>query len=282
MVKLIQQGSAYRTYSPEDCPYESIIVDVTHRCNMACRNCYIPNRTIPDLDAEWLSTIFAKLPRGKFIRLVGAEPTMRDDLPDLIRDIRAHKHHPILLTNGLKFVDRAYIRDLKKAGLQIVYLSMNGGFSDELYYSIDSMRCAKQKSLAFENLKAEHIFTSIGMIIVRGINEHAVGPLLDALHSARNVREFHLRSVGAIGRYMKTKSLDLDELLDVFSAASGIPAASIDARQRTASSHDFRFNRLRIQLTQWPDLGSVTRGRLTQDGMVAPAFEHQLENEGGY
>jgi hypothetical protein len=159
---------------------------------------------------------------------------------------------------------------------------MNGGFNDELYYSIDSMRCAKQKTLAFENLRAEHLFTSIGMIVVRGINESAVAPLWDASLSARNVREFHLRSVGAIGRYMETKSLDLDELLDVFCAAAGVPAASIDTRQRTASSHDFRFGRLRVQLTQWPDLGSLTRGRLTQDGMIAPAFEHKLENEWGY
>ncbi|HEY9403937.1 MAG TPA: radical SAM protein [Pyrinomonadaceae bacterium] len=282
MVTTIQQRTAYLTYSPEDCPFETIFVDVTHKCNMACLNCYIPNRTIPDLDAKWLSTIFARLPRGRYIRIVGAEPTMRDDLPDLIRDVRAHGHHPIVLTNGLKFVNRDYIRELKKAGLQIVYLSMNGGFSDELYYSIDSMRCAKQKTLAFENLKAEHMFTSIGMIIVRGINEHAVAPMLEAIRSARNVRELHLRSVGALGRYMNTKSLNLDELLDVFSAASGVPAASIDTRERTVSSHDFRFGRLRIQLTQWPDLGSLTRGRLTQDGMIAQAFEHTLENEGGY
>jgi molybdenum cofactor biosynthesis enzyme MoaA len=269
-------------YSPEDCPFETVIVDVTHRCNMACRNCYIPNRTIPDLDAQWLSSVFARLPKGRLVRLVGGEPTLRDDLPQLISEIRAHGHHPVLLTNGLKLADRDYVRELKKAGLQIAYLSMNGGFDDELYYKIDLMRCAERKEQAFDNLRAEHLFTSIGMIVVRGVNERAVPEMLEAINSARNVREFHLRSVGAIGRYMKTAPLTLDEMLAIFSKAVGRAADSFDRRERTATSHDFTFGRLRVQLTEWPDLGSETRGRLTPDGQVAQFFEHVIANEGGY
>jgi MoaA/NifB/PqqE/SkfB family radical SAM enzyme len=52
MVQAARSAEVARTFSPEECPYETVIVDVTHRCNMACANCYIPNRDIPDLDAE--------------------------------------------------------------------------------------------------------------------------------------------------------------------------------------------------------------------------------------
>lgn len=272
----------YAVYRPEDCPFETLFVDVTHRCNMACHNCYIPNRSIPDLDAEWLSDIFRRLPRGRYVRLVGAEPTLRPDLPRLVRDVRAHGHHPVVLTNGLKFVDRAYVRELKQAGMQIAYLSMNGGFDDDLYEAIDNMRCAERKAQAFDNLRAEHVFTALGLIVVRGLNERAVAELLAASASARNVRELHLRSVGPIGRYMKQAPLMLDELLDVFCEAAGTPASGLSRQVRTASSLDLGFGRLRVQLTQWPDLGSKTRGRLTPEGMVAAAFEHSIANEGGY
>src|SRR4051794_32654006 len=85
-----------RTYDPETSPYQTVIVDVTHRCNMTCANCYVPNREIPDLDARWLTSIFARLPKGTFIRLVGGEPTLRNDLPELIRSARSYGHHPVV------------------------------------------------------------------------------------------------------------------------------------------------------------------------------------------
>ena len=122
------------------------MVDVTHRCNMACRNCYLPNRDLPDLDTDWLVRILERLPRRTMIRLVGAEPTVRDDLPDIIHRVRAAGHTPILLSNGLKLRRRSYVRELKAAGLGSVYLSMNGGLDDDLYLAIDGMRCAAAKT----------------------------------------------------------------------------------------------------------------------------------------
>lgn len=249
---------------------------------MTCANCYVPNREIPDLDADWLISIFARLPRGRYVRFLGGEPTLRNDLPRLITEARAHGHHPIVVSNGLRFADRAYVRSLKDAGLQIAYLSFNGGFDDELYWAIDEMRCAAKKRLAFENLRAEHLYTSIGMIIVRGVNEHEVRPVLEAVKQSRNVREFHLRSIGAMGRHMDNPPLSLEELLNVFASAANIDPQSVDRREHTETSHDFRLGKLRVQLTVWPDLNSVTRGRLTPEGLIAPAMEHMIANEGGY
>lgn len=274
--------SVPQTFAPELCPYETVIIDVTHRCNMACANCYVPNREIPDLDAAWMSGIFARLPKGTFVRLVGGEPTLRNDLPELIRDIRGHGHHPVLVTNGLRLANRDYVRSLKEAGLRVAYLSFNGGFDDDLYEILDEMRCAERKLRAFENMRAEHLFTSIGMIVARGINEHEVARVLRAVMASRNVREFHLRAIGNMGRHMENAALSLDELLAVFADAADIDAASVDRRERTGSSHDFRHGRLRVQLTCWPDLGSTTRGRLTPEGTIAPFMEHVIANDGGY
>jgi len=104
---------------------------------------------------------------------------------------------------------------LKRAGTAIVYLSMNGGFDDDLYEVLDQMRCAEKKRRALANLSAENVFTSVGMIVVRGVNEREVAVLADDLRGRRNVRELHLRSVGEIGRHMETRPLTLDELAAV-------------------------------------------------------------------
>jgi len=282
MRQALESIEVERTFSPEECPYETVVVDVTHRCNMACANCYVPNRVIPDLDAAWLSSIFARLPRGRFVRLSGGEPTLRRDLPEILRDIRRHGHHALVLTNGLKFTERSYVRALKNAGMQIAYLSFSGGFDDDLYETIDEMRCAKEKRLAFENLRAEHIFTSIGMIVMRDLNEHEVKNVWTAIRKSRNVREFHLRSVGAMGRHANTDPLTLDEMLGLFCDAADADPSAIERHERTQTSHDFTFERTRIQLTVWPDLSSATRGRLTPEGMVAPFMEHVIANDGGY
>src|SRR4051812_26354568 len=97
-------------YAPEASPFQTVVVDITHRCNMACRNCYIPNRTIPDLDSQWLLSLMRRLPRGTFLRFIGAEPTLHPDLSMLIREARRMRLHPIVVTNGLRLSDRGYVR----------------------------------------------------------------------------------------------------------------------------------------------------------------------------
>ena len=44
----------YITLEPEDSIFDVLVADITHRCNMECANCYIPNREIPDMDISKL------------------------------------------------------------------------------------------------------------------------------------------------------------------------------------------------------------------------------------
>jgi molybdenum cofactor biosynthesis enzyme MoaA len=271
------------SYLPEDCPFETVIVDVTHRCNMACLNCYIPNRTIPDLDRTWLESIFARLPKGRFIRLVGAEPTMRRDLTDLVRDIRRNRHHPVLVTNGLKLADSAYVATLRASRLRTIYLSMNGGFDDDLYDAIDGMRCATAKGRALDNVCKAGFYVSVGMILVRGINEHYASEMIDRIRRTAGVRELHFRSVAELGRSIDRPPFSLHEMIELVCTAAGRDPRVVSLRYESGSAAEFDDSEnLRIHMTQWPDLGSTVRGRLTPEGRVEPFFEHVIANEGGY
>ena len=269
-------------FTPEQNPYRTVMVDVTHRCNMACRNCYIPNRDIPDMDANWMEQIIARFPKRAHIRLVGAEPTVRKDLPDLVQRVRRVGHVPILMTNGLKLANQRYVRTLKNAGLRTVYLSMNGGFDDDAYEAVDDLRCAKRKRQALDMLCAENMYVSLGVILVRGVNEHVWEPLYRYALEHHHVRELHLRSVGPIGRYMPGDAFQLEELITMFSERVGRDADWIASHRRHHHYVDFRVGNLKLQLTAWPDLGSTTRGRLAPDGTLQPAFEHVIANEGLY
>ncbi|MDQ3812757.1 MAG: radical SAM protein [Armatimonadota bacterium] len=271
-------------YLPEENPFETIFVDLTHRCNMRCRNCYIPNRDVPDLNKEWLFDILRRLPRRTRIRLVGAEPTMRADLPEIISRVRELRHWPMVLTNGLKLAHPDYVAELKRSGLHICYLSFNGGFHDEYYELIDDLACARKKRQALENLVAAHLYISLGMIIVPGINESAIGEVFRYALEHSPIREIHIRSVGALGRYLPGRAYSLQELVELFQEQTGGYLEPENACQVDASEYvcQYRRGRLKVQMTQWPDLGSRVRGRLALDGTIQPAFEHMMANEGGY
>jgi MoaA/NifB/PqqE/SkfB family radical SAM enzyme len=280
--QLAQRYSPTATrFRPENSPFTTLFADITHRCNMACRNCYIPVRDLPDLPVDWLYDILARLPRRTRIRLVGAEPTMREDLAEIIARVRALGHLPVILTNGLKLGRLSYVERLKAAGLRTVYLSLNGGLRDDLYEAIDELACAERKLKALDNLLSRRLHVTVGCIVVPGTNDEHLAEFLPWLLD-RGVRDIHLRSVGRFGNYIDHASLSLPELEAIMRRS--LPATSPEPRlvREHGSSRDFRVGPVELQLTQWPDLGSRERGRIAPDGFVEPHFESVIANAGRY
>ncbi|MGV7219898.1 MAG: radical SAM protein [Nitrospinales bacterium] len=270
------------SFPPEKSPFSTLFVDITHKCNMECLNCYIPNREIPDMDTDWLYDILSRLPQKTYIRLAGAEPTVRKDLPDIIRQIKNIGHHPIVLTNGLKFIDRKYIALLKKSGLRTVHFSFSGGFDRKAYIDVDGMDCLDKKVLALENACAENLFITLGFILVRDINEHTLPAIWKYVADKKPIREFHIRSVGQFGRFTKNRPYTLEQVAEVFFDKTGLNKSLLQSAVRHSNFTDFKVDSKSVQITQWPDLGNQKRGRLAPDGTLQPFFEHIIANEGGY
>ena len=198
----------YYELNPEDNHFSDVMVDVTHRCNMTCKNCYVPNRQIPDMDADKLIETIKKFPKRTMIRVVGAEPTMRKDLPQLIRRIKETGHRATLLTNGLRLANENYVKTLKQNKLTHVYLSMNGADNDDWYEEIDELRCATKKIQALKNLVKNNFIIDTGTIIVRGVNDQAISRML-AVYEHAGVKNVlcRIKNVGKLGRSMFDESL---------------------------------------------------------------------------
>ena len=226
--KIELENYSFPVFRPENSPFKSIIADVTHRCNMNCANCYVPNRHIPDMDRRRFVDLVSRLPRRTTIRLMGAEATVRRDLPELIRDVRAHGHRPVLVTNGLKLGNHGYCRTLHRSGLRLVGISMNAADDDDIYRIIDNGVFARRKFAALVNCFRTRMFVGTSMIVARGTNEHLVRRQVELffeaarqagvdLNTDRPYRNapmvLRFKSIGPLGRYMKDRSIGFDELV---------------------------------------------------------------------
>jgi molybdenum cofactor biosynthesis enzyme MoaA len=193
----------YYELEPSQNHFSDVMVDITHQCNMNCKNCYIPNRNIPDMDVDRMIEAISNFPERTMIRVVGAEPTVRKDLPEIISKIRETGHRATLLTNGLKLGNNNYVETLKEAGLNHVYLSLNGVDDDEWYEQIDELRCAQRKVNALKNLQTNKFVIDTGTIIVKGINDEAPSRLLH-LYKKLDIKHAlcRIKNVGKLGRSM--------------------------------------------------------------------------------
>ena len=101
---------------------------VTYRCNFRCRFCgywhdpmgmaHEPTVEEYALGARKLATMGTLL-----VSLAGGEPLLRDDAPDIVREIGRY-HFPFITTNGW-FVTPQVARDLMRAGLWGVSVSID-------------------------------------------------------------------------------------------------------------------------------------------------------------
>ena len=309
----------YFELEPEQNTFSNIVVDLTHRCNMECANCYIPNRDVPDLDKEKLFEFLSRLPTRTYIRLIGAEPTMRDDLPEIISKVKTPGHRPSVTTNGLKLAQPSYVKKLKDAGLRLLLHSMNGADDDEAYKELDNGKWATVKVRALDNIFAERLPINTGTIIARGVNEYVMNRQVEVFAERAIANEINfnttppynkitpvlrMKSVGMIGRYMEGVSYTIDELTDmavyrlgidksdIIKTSAGVVKAGPQSGEALTSymfPYETEAGKVLIRLIDWQtdddgviDHDNPNRGRLTENFTVAPFFEHVKKNEFEY
>jgi len=286
----------YYELEPEQSDFYTIGVDVTHKCNMNCSNCYSPIRTLPDLDQKKLVEFFFRLNKRTEIRFTGGEPTLREDLPYLIEKCIEAGHRASIMTNGLKLADLEYCKTLKKAGLKFVCISMNGADEDPIYKLMDQSSCADLKMKALKNLSELGFYININCIVAKGINEHIPKKLVEILKGLGTHGVLRLRNIGYLGRFQKIDNYSYEELISLVAKTFDKDVEKISSMKLVngyAEEHNIlfpidenkKFNTTWVKVTDWrpydgslPDPNSKRRGRVTKDFKVAPFFEHAKLN----
>ena len=229
-------------YAPvqDGCPYDcglcaehrqnpcSVLLEITQRCTLGCPVCFadvgtaIGTDSDPDITmiGDWYDRVMAAAGPCN-IQLSGGEPTLRDDLPEIIAMGRRKGFSFIQLnTNGLRLAEEAgYAKTLAEAGLTTVFLQFDGT-SDIIHTALRGRPLAPVKAMAVERCGDAGLGVVLVPTLVPGVNTDNIGAIIRfALAHLPLVRGVHFQPISYFGRYFPGKpSLERFTLPEVMRA----------------------------------------------------------------
>lgn len=262
--KTLAGPSKYATTIEKGCPFDcgicpahrqrtcTALLEVTRRCNLHCPVCFADSKTtaISDLKAgedegalvisgqkddpdlktiqAWYERLIHLTGGGCNIQLSGGEPTVRDDLPRIVEMGKSMGFGFIQInSNGLRLAeDPLFVRDLKKAGLDSVFLQFDG-LSDTIHQRLRGKKLTSLKERAVANCRAFNLGVVLVPTLVPGVNDGEIGDIIRfGLDHSPYVRGVHFQPISYFGRYPEAPSdahrITLPQVIQAITDQTGI------------------------------------------------------------
>lgn len=228
--KIPFRSSHVQTQVRNGCPFDcglcpdhrqqtcTALIEVTSLCNLGCAFCFADSGASgysdPDL-SDIRCRLEALLANGYTcnIQLSGGEPTLRDDLPEIVDLGKSMGFEFIQLnTNGLRLAsDLHFLEQLKEAGLSSVFLQFDGT-ENGTYQELRGGDWLDAKVRAVENCRKMELGIVLVPTLVSGVNLHRAGDIISfAMEHVPAIRGVHFQPVTYVGRYPEIPS-DEDRL----------------------------------------------------------------------
>ena len=233
MIKEINKGCPYdcglcsnHQSAPNIC-----LIDITNRCNLTCPICfanasakgYIVEPTFDQIVQIMKHFRSMKPIPAVLLQLSGGEPTIRDDLPDIIRKGKELGFTELMVTtNGVRFgKDPEFLKKCQEAGMNCIYLQFDATDAPEVWKKIRGVNLWPLKKRVIENARKAGFF---GIVLVptvaKGVNDNQVGNILDyARDNSDVVSGIIFQPVSLTGR------ISFEELMDIRYTTSDLKVA---------------------------------------------------------
>ena len=163
------------------------------------------------------------------LQLSGGEPTLREDLPDLVRYAKEAGCSCVQVnTNGIRLAeDPSYAAALADAGLDIVFLQFDGT-RDEIYKVLRGRPLLQTKLRAVRVCSDLRLGVTLVPTVVKGVNHRNLGELISLAASwcpGSGAYTFSRYPISAAVRNLpgKKNRYTLDQLMADISSQTGIP-----------------------------------------------------------
>lgn len=189
-----------------------VLIDVTNRCNQHCPYCFARADEAGYVKEPALSEIEQKLDRLLLLgedgrefnlQLSGGEPTVREDLPDIITLASRKGFRYIQInSNGKRIAhEEGYARALREAGASVIFMQFDGT-RDDIYEELRGEPLFETKLKAIRNCEDAGLAVTLVPTVVRGINDDNIGEMMEFLKDNVNVvKGIHFQPASFFGRF---------------------------------------------------------------------------------
>jgi uncharacterized radical SAM superfamily Fe-S cluster-containing enzyme len=207
------------------------LIDVTNKCNLACPICfanasakgYVVEPTFDQIVQIMKHFRSMKPYPAVMLQLAGGEPTIRDDLPEIIRMGKELGFTETMVsTNGVRMGKSfEYTKSLVDAGMDAIYLQFDATDDPEVWKKVRGVNLWPLKKKVIENCRKAGFY---GLMLVptvaKGVNDHEIGNILDyAKENADVVSGVVFQPVSLCGR------ISFEELMDLRYTTSDLKKA---------------------------------------------------------
>lgn len=200
--------------SPEDKLYErhqsqSVLTNLllTNRCDLRCSYCFMnagASGNVYEPSLEQLRRLMKQVRDqkpvpSKAIQLTGGEPTIREDLFEIIDMAKEMGFtHIQLNSNGIKMSESVeYCRKIKEAGVNTIYMSFDG-------VSLETNPWIEPNKKAIKNLREANLRSVILVPVVTKRNLHELGDIIKfAADNLDVIRGVNFQPISFCGRLEK-------------------------------------------------------------------------------
>lgn len=247
----------YISYKYYKSSYNCYCLDITNRCNLNCPHCYqIPDNMSKDPSiTDILNIVSAWDDDGYAIALMGAEPTVRKDLPELCKEIQSlpgKLRTIMILTNGVKLADYEYAKQF--AEMKHVLWTIGLNHPD---YQGASVR--KKQIEGIENCLKLGMHIKNVSYTLETVNqlEYCLEEIQE--FGTRICDQYRVRVGTDIGRHPGEEKVYLSQLLKMV----------IDICNKKGWKHEYdpeygirvhyplRINGILVKIIQWPDVRTI-------------------------
>ncbi|MGD1818195.1 MAG: radical SAM (seleno)protein TrsS [Pleomorphochaeta sp.] len=202
----------------ENCPFDcglcdihegktcTAVMEITYKCNMNCPVCFADTEKVKyDPDITQIRKMYETVLKGgtPSIQLSGGEPTVREDLPEIIKMGKEMGFpHIQVNTNGVILANNDnYAKELKDAGCDLIYLQFDG-LRDEIYQFTRGKAMVDIKMKAIDNCRKANLGVLLVVTVSPKANLKDIGEIVNfAKDNLPTVRGIHFQPMSYFGRF---------------------------------------------------------------------------------
>jgi uncharacterized radical SAM superfamily Fe-S cluster-containing enzyme len=206
------------------------IIEITEKCNLRCPVCFADSKqgvSLPFETVKKMIDLYVECEGApEVLQISGGEPTIHPDIFRILKYLgRKGIKYPMLNTNGIMLAEYDFAKEISLTmddgdsilGRPLIYMQFDG-VTEETVIALRGRPLLELKLKAIENCRNLGMNVALVPTVVKGINDHEIGPIIDQALSDKNIKTVNFQPVSLAGRFTPGEKLKrrmtLPEILD--------------------------------------------------------------------